>query len=35
MNKFALKEIKEICGKLKIHKLLINGKCEFDEFEEG
>ncbi len=34
MLKFALNEIKEIQGKIKVFKLSINGKCEFDEFEE-
>ncbi len=33
MYTFALKEITEIKGKLKIFKLLVNGKCEYDEFE--
>jgi putative component of toxin-antitoxin plasmid stabilization module len=34
MNKFALKQIEEIVGKLKIYKLLVNNQCEFDEFEK-
>jgi putative component of toxin-antitoxin plasmid stabilization module len=34
MYTFALEEIKEIKGKLKFFKLLINGKCEYDEFEK-
>lgn len=34
MYTFALKEITEIKGKLKIFKLLVNGKCEYDEFEK-
>jgi putative component of toxin-antitoxin plasmid stabilization module len=34
MHTFALEEIKEIKGKLKIFKLLINGLCEYDEFEK-
>ncbi len=34
MSKFALKEIKEINGKLKVFKLEVNSKCEFDEFEK-
>ena len=33
MYNFALKEIEEIKGKLKIFKLLVNGTCAFDEFE--
>ena len=33
MNIFALNEISEIDGKLKVFKLLVNGKCEYDEFE--
>lgn len=31
---FALKYIVEITGRLKIFKLLVNNKCEYDEFEE-
>lgn len=34
MHTFALQEIKEIRGRLKIFKLLIDGKCEYDEFEK-
>jgi putative component of toxin-antitoxin plasmid stabilization module len=34
MHTFALKEIEEIKGKLKIYKLLVDGKCSFDEFEK-
>lgn len=34
MHTFALEEIKEIKGKLKIFKLLIDGNCEYDEFEK-
>ena len=34
MYKFAFKEIIELSDKLKIHKLLIDDKCEFDEFCE-
>jgi hypothetical protein len=33
MYNFVLQEISEIVGKLKIFKLLIDGKCEYDEFE--
>ena len=33
MNKFALKYIDEIVGRLKIFKLLVNNRCEYDEFE--
>jgi putative component of toxin-antitoxin plasmid stabilization module len=33
MVKFALKEIQEINGKINFFKLLIDGKCLFDEFE--
>lgn len=33
MYTFALKEIKEIDGKLKIFKLFIDGECSYDEFE--
>jgi len=32
MNKYYIKEIQEVSGVNKIYKLLINGKCEFDEF---
>ncbi|OFX31693.1 MAG: hypothetical protein A2X08_15985 [Bacteroidetes bacterium GWA2_32_17] len=35
MPKFALKEIKEIYGKIKVFKLYINDKCEFEEFEKS
>jgi putative component of toxin-antitoxin plasmid stabilization module len=31
---FALKEITEIKGKLKFFKLLVNGTCEYDQFEK-
>jgi putative component of toxin-antitoxin plasmid stabilization module len=34
MYNFALKEIEEIRGKLKIYKLLVNGACAFDKFEQ-
>lgn len=34
MYTFALQEIKEIKGRLKFFKLLINGTCEYDEFEK-
>lgn len=34
MYNFALQEIEEIKGKLKIFKLLIDDTCEFDEFEK-
>ena len=34
MYNFALKEVEEIKGKLKIFKLLLNGTCEYDEFEK-
>lgn len=34
MYNFALKEIKEITGRLKIYKLLIDGVCIFDDFEK-
>ncbi len=34
MNKFALKQIDEIVGRLKIFKLLVNNHCEYDEFEK-
>lgn len=34
MHNFALKEIEDIKGKLKIFKLLIDETCEFDEFEK-
>jgi len=33
MNKFALKYIDEIVGRIKIFKLLVNNSCEYDEFE--
>ncbi len=32
MSKYYLKEIQEVSGVNKIYKLMINGKCEFDEF---
>lgn len=35
MYNFALKEIKEISGKLKIFKLLVDGSCAFDDFEKA
>jgi putative component of toxin-antitoxin plasmid stabilization module len=34
MYNFALKEIEEINGKLKIFKLLVDEVCEYDEFEK-
>ena len=34
MYTFALHEITEIKGKLKFFKLLVNGSCEFEEFEK-
>jgi putative component of toxin-antitoxin plasmid stabilization module len=34
MHNFALKEISEIKGKLKIFKLLVDGKCAYDDFEQ-
>jgi len=34
MHTFALQEIKEIKGRLKIFKLLIDGTCGYDEFEK-
>lgn len=34
MSNFALNQIKEIVGKLKIFKLVINECCEYDEFEK-
>lgn len=34
MTTFALKEILEIKGRLKFYKLLVNNRCEFDEFED-
>lgn len=34
MYTFALNEITEIKGKLKFFKLLVNGTCEYDEFEK-
>ncbi len=33
MNRFALKYIDEIVGRIKIFKLLVNNCCEYDEFE--
>ncbi len=33
MNKFALKLIDETTGRLKIFKLLVNNRSEYDEFE--
>ena len=33
MNKFVLKHIDEIVGRLKIFKLLVNNRSEYDEFE--
>jgi len=33
MYNFALQEINEIKGRLRIFKLLVNGICEYDEFE--
>jgi len=33
MITFTLKEITEIKGRLKIFKLLVDGECEYDEFE--
>lgn len=35
MCTFALQEIEEIKGRIKIFKLLINGICEYDEFEKN
>ncbi len=34
MYTFALNEITEINGKLKFFKLLVDGTCEYDEFEK-
>lgn len=34
MNRLEIKEIREVSGINKIYKLLINGKCGFDEFIE-
>jgi hypothetical protein len=34
MYTFALNEITEIKGKLKFFKLLVDGTCEYDEFEK-
>lgn len=34
MYNFALKEIEEIKGKLKIYKLYIDGVCIYDQFEK-
>jgi len=34
MHNFALKNIEEIKGKIKIYKLLINGNCAYDDFEK-
>lgn len=34
MHIFALNEITEIKGRLKFFKLLVNGTCEYDEFEK-
>lgn len=34
MYNFALKPIEEVVGRLKIFKLLINNRCEYDEFEK-
>ncbi len=34
MREYELKEIREVSGINKIYKLLINGKCDFDEFIE-
>lgn len=34
MHTFALNEITEIKGKLKFFKLLVDGTCEYDEFEK-
>lgn len=33
MNKFALKFIDEIAGRIKIFKLLVNNHCEYEDFE--
>lgn len=34
MYNFALKQIEEIRGKIKIFKLLVNESCAYDEFEQ-
>ena len=34
MVKFALIQIEEVIGRLKIFKLLVNNRCEYDEFEK-
>jgi putative component of toxin-antitoxin plasmid stabilization module len=34
MYKFALQEIQEIKGRLKIFKLLVDGVCAYDDFEK-
>jgi putative component of toxin-antitoxin plasmid stabilization module len=34
MHNFALKDIEEIKGKVKIYKLLIDGNCVYDDFEK-
>lgn len=34
MINFTLKRIEEIVGKLKLFKLLVNDRCEYDEFEK-
>jgi putative component of toxin-antitoxin plasmid stabilization module len=34
MINFALEEISEISGRIKIFKLFVNGMCYFDEFEK-
>jgi hypothetical protein len=34
MHKFALENIKAIRGKQEFSKIIIDGKCPFDEFEE-
>jgi putative component of toxin-antitoxin plasmid stabilization module len=34
MNKFAITLIDEIVGLLRIFKLLVNNRCEYDEFEK-
>ena len=33
MTTFALKYIDKVAGRVKIFKLLVNNKCEYDEFE--
>lgn len=35
MPKFALEKIEAIKGKQEFDKLIVDGKCPFDEFEEG